>query len=617
MKLARAASTVAVALLVLMAGAAATVAVLGERLLAAVIEKAGPALVGREVRVGGVEIEWGRRTTVAVADLTVADVAWTTNPAMLRAARAELTIDLLDLLRLRLSPLRLGLQQPALRLARDEQGRWNLPGTGTGDGTSGSNSFVRLGALHEMEIEGGELIVDDLASPGVEGRITSLSARLPRPADDIEFEGMVRWDSGRPLAFSGRAGSPAELLNSGDDDREPFPIQLTVGPETARLSAIGHLTRPLELAGVDLRIRAQGEDMAPLLATFAETATATPPLKFTAQLTDTEHGWSLQDVEARLGESRLRGKATASFGAGKQKPQLSLDFVVPRLVPSDFGWIASLIGGGEAAANFPARMQVPAKWLRRVDARGNLRVERLDELAIEPAGLHLSFKLDDGHLHIEPLRLEVAGSAVEGTATVNTAGEAPPRIALRMDANDLQLGPLLAAFGIDEITGTLKSATVDLRGRGATLHEVVAGLDGAVSFRIAEGNLDLPGLSHLSMGLMEGLGVVLGGSGGGAATPVACAVGDLSVRQGVARVERLAILIPQVLVTGEGSVRLSESTIRLTLIPRPLDDALFRVVVPVVISGKLAAPEVTKHPELRVGARPETAPDACGGADRR
>ena len=187
-----------------------------------------------------------------------------------------------------------------------------------------------------------------------------------------------------------------------------------------------------------------------------------------------------------------------------------------------------------------------------------------------------------------------------------------------MDAGDLQLGPLLAAFGIDGVTGALESASVDLRGRGVTLREVAAGLDGAVRFRAVEGSVGLPGLSHLSMGLVETLGVVLGGGGDGAATAVTCAVGDVSVRQGVAHVERLAILLPQVVVTGEGTVRLGEATMRLALIPRPLDEALFRVVVPVVISGDLASPEVTKHPDLRVGARPGTATDACGKeADRR
>jgi hypothetical protein len=46
-------------------------------------------------------------------------------------------------------------------------------------------------------------------------------------------------------------------------------------------------------------------------------------------------------------------------------------------------------------------------------------------------------------------------------------------------------------------------------------------------------------------------------------------------------------------------------------VPRPLDEALLRVVVPVVISGALASPEVEPHPELRLGMRSEAPADVC------
>jgi hypothetical protein len=108
----------------------------------------------------------------------------------------------------------------------------------------------------------------------------------------------------------------------------------------------------------------------------------------------------------------------------------------------------------------------------------------------------------------------------------------------------------------------------------------------------------------------------VGGDAG--ATPVVCAIGDLPVRAGVVHAERLVVVTPRVAITGEGAVRLGDGTLRLTLVPRPLDEALLRVVVPVVVSGDLASPEVAPHPELRVGSRPEPAADVCAGeAGRR
>ena len=612
MKLVRVA---AVALLVLAAGVVVVAATFGERLLAAAIGRAGPALVGREVRVGGVSIDWGFPTSIAATDLAVADAAWGADAPMLRARRAEATVDPLDLLRLRVSPVRLALRQPALRLARDARGRWNLPSAGSsagGGSASGGGSLFESAAPREVEVEGGEMTVDDLASPGVEGRITGLSAR-GTPAG-LEFRGTAAREGGAPVPFSGEAGPVAALFGGGGGDAKPFPVRLAVGPETARLTANGHLARPLELSGVDLRVQAQSDDLAPLLAALAVPVAATPPFRLTARLTDAGRGWDLREVAARLGGSRIEGEASVLF-AGRPKPLLRFDASAPRIALSDFGWLASGGGGGGGAPSGSwVSAELPTAWLRLAEAEGGLRVERLEGLAAEPAGLRAGIGLRGGRLRVRPLRLELPGGVVEGTATVEAAdGGAPPRVALEAEASGLQLGPLLAAFGVGgEVTGTARTASVDLRGRGATLREVAAGLDGAAGFRIADGSLRVPGLARLSMGLAETFGAVLGVGGDAGATPVACAVGDLRVRSGVAHAERLVVVTPRVAITGEGTVRLGDGTLRLTLTPHPLDAALLRVVVPVVVSGDLASPEVSTRPELRVGAARAGAPaDAC------
>lgn len=605
MKIARIA---AIVLLVLVAGTVAVAAIFGERLLAAAIERAGPALVGREVRMSDVSVDWGFPTRVAATDLVVADADWSTDTPMLRARRVELAVDLLDLLRLRLSPVRLALLQPALHLARDERGRWNLPSAGSSGSASGGGSFFEFAVPREVEVEGGEVTVDDLASPGVEARIAALSVR--GAPDGLEVRGTATREGGDPVPFSGEAG-PVAALFGGEGGAEPYPVRLAVGPDVARLSAAGHLARPLELGGVDLRVEAQGDDLAPLLGALAVSVAGTPSFRLTARLTDVERGWSLQDVAADVGESRINGEASVLL-AGRPKPMLRFDASAPRVVVSDFDWLGSIGGGGGATTGSWAGAELPTAWLRRAEAEGSLRVERLEGLAAEPAGLRAGIELKDGRLRLQPLRLELAAGAAEGSATVDAAvAEAPPRARLRLEVNDLRLGPLMAAFGVGEVTGTVRTASVDLRGRGTTPREIAAGLDGAARFRVADGSLGVPGLAHLSMGLAETFGAVLGLGGDTGATPVACVIGDLPVRGGVVHPERLVVVTPRVSITAKGTVRLGDGTLRLTLTPSPLDPALLRVVVPVVVSGDLASPEVKTHPELRVGARPEPLADVC------
>ena len=188
-------------------------------------------------------------TTLTATDLAVADAAQSADAPLLRARRAEVTIDLMDLLRLRVSPVRLALRQPALHLVRDAQGRWNLPQVPGGSGAS----LIELAAPRDVEVEGGEMIVDDLASPGVEGRIAALSAR--GTPGGVEFRGTASYDGGAPVTVSGEVGPFAALFRNGEDGAGSFPVRLTVGPETARASASGHIARPLDLAGVDPRVQ--------------------------------------------------------------------------------------------------------------------------------------------------------------------------------------------------------------------------------------------------------------------------------------------------------------------------------------------------------------------------
>ena len=597
----------AVVLLVLVAGTSILAAAFGERLLAAAIERAGPALLGREVRVGGVSIDWGFPTSAAATDLVVDNADRGADTPLLRAERAEVTVALLNLLRLRVLPVRLTLRQPALHLARDAQGRWNLPWAG--GGASGGASPIEFEAPREVEVENGEVTVDDLASPGVEARIAALSARAT--PSGTAFRGTASLEGGAQVDVSGEAGPVAALFRVGAG---PFPVRLAIGPEKARLSAVGHLARPLDLAGVDLGIEAQGDERLRAVSRRVRRPGrrhAAVPLH-SAPLTDIERGWSLRDIAARVGESWVEGEASALL-AGRRRPFLRYDLAAPFVAPSDLGWLAPGGGQGGATSGSLAGARLPtAAWLRQADAEGDLRVERLEGLANEPVGLRSNIELKDGRLRLQPLRIELAGGAAEGSATVEAVDGAPPRTGLRLEAADgLRLGPLLAAFGVDGFTGRVGTASVDVRGQGATVGEVAAGLDGVARFRVADGGIRVPGLARLSMGLVETFGAVLGVGGDAGATPVACAVGDLPVRRGVVLAERLVVVTPRVAVTAEGTLRLGDGALRLTLTPIPLDEALFRVVVPVVISGDLASPEVTPHPELRVGVRPEPAADVC------
>ncbi|MDJ0387234.1 AsmA family protein [Roseomonas sp. E05] len=612
--IARAASVTATALLALVAALAVVLAFFGGHLAALAIERGGSALVGRAVKVGPVTVDWGRYTTVTAQELRVADLAWSPAAQMLRIGRSDITFDLWDLLRLQLMPDRVRLRQPVLHLARNQQGQWNLPQAqkdgSPASGKAGHDLLARLAALQAVEVTGGQLSVDSLASPGTEGEVRAFALHMQEENGGTDFRGMASLRGGAPVPFTGRTGSPDALLRSIRTDGTPFPVQVKLGPETARLSADGHLGNPLDLASADLRLRGDGDSLAPLLGAIGLPAEPTPPFHLTAHATGDGQGWNLRDMLARLGSSELRGSASLVRNA-QPRPRLSFDLIAPRIALADFEWLVATPGAGGVASSAPQPARMPAAWLRQADASGTLQVQQLEGLPGEPAALRMTANLQDGRLHIEPLRLEIAGGMAEGATTIAADEAGSVQSSLRLEASGLSLAPVLAPLGIEWLTGSFATASLDLRSQGATRPEILAGLGGRANFRVSEGSLDLSGLPHISMDLVETLGFLLGSGGGSGPTPVVCAVADLPIRHGVVQVEQLVVQIPQVVIVGEGTVQLAQSRLNLTLTPNPLQDALLRVLVPVVVSGDLASPGVTRHPELSLQTKAAAQAKAC------
>ena len=89
--------------LVLFAGVAiAGVVIGGGPLISKIVEYQGSALLGREIRVGRVEISWGRLTRIRAEHIRVANAEWGSNPHMITIGRLELEIELGALLALKL-----------------------------------------------------------------------------------------------------------------------------------------------------------------------------------------------------------------------------------------------------------------------------------------------------------------------------------------------------------------------------------------------------------------------------------------------------------------------------------------------------------------------------------
>src|SRR5580693_5078355 len=111
---------------VLFVGAAVTaVAVGGAPLIMQLVENQGSALLGRQIRVGQLEISWGHPTRIVVEHITVANAEWGSRPNMIAVGRLDMDIEPGALLELKLMVPQLVLEEGSLFLETSTDGKEN------------------------------------------------------------------------------------------------------------------------------------------------------------------------------------------------------------------------------------------------------------------------------------------------------------------------------------------------------------------------------------------------------------------------------------------------------------------------------------------------------------
>jgi hypothetical protein len=235
---------------------------------------------------------------------------------------------------------------------------------------------------------------------------------------------------------------------------------------------------------------------------------------------------------------------------------------------------------------------LPLEALRAVDGQLKLDVERLRAGGLELEAVQTVVALKAGDLTLEPLSATLAGGSLGGRLTL-AASRPEPALALRLDGKDIDFGELLKQAAVTEDIGGPLELAVDLKGRGASPHAIVATLDGHVQAVALDGTVDNRLLRVLSVGLGDVLGPLFGGS---EATRLECFVSRFDIAGGEAESRALVFDTGAFAVAGRGSVDLGEEQMNLAFDTETSQPSLASLAVPFRVTGPLAAPRVSPDP---------------------
>ena len=261
-------------------------------------------------------------------------------------------------------------------------------------------------------------------------------------------------------------------------------------------------------------------------------------------------------------------------------------------------------------------MPRPCRWtgLKSIDADVSIAAKRIvqDKLVLNDAAVHIV--LQRGKLVVEPLKAGIAGGTFDGKMTLD-AGPAVPELAIETSAKDVDLDTLLTSLGnpgmIENVKGGLHA---NLRGRGKSVRDIMASLDGTMGIVSGPGRIGNKAVDAVGADVMKLLTFGIGGNQQGV-NQLNCIAAPFTVEKGIARTDAILVDTGRVTVRGTGTANLRDEKLDLLFTPNVKDASLMSfAVVPMRVSGTLASPSVT--PDATAVAK-GVAGAVMGGASTR
>jgi len=494
------------------------------------IEQRVKAATGRDLDVrGGIHLKLGLEPKLVVDDVAFGNAPWGKQPQMLTAKEVEVTVALLPLLRKHFEVTRLKLIGPTIALETDSGGKGNWEFSAPQGAVQDNTPAPSGGTLGGFAV--GDIAISDGAATyrdGKTGEVTtiviedlSVHARDPGSPISGSFRGRV---NDTAVALEGDFGPPDQLLGK----RWPYPVAVQ--------GEIGG-----KKASVGTRVSVQGNLV------------------------------GLDELKVSSGSSTLSGKVAVLTGGVRPKVTFKLD--APAFSVADFAWPVKAAAAAKATAHSKylfSEEPVDLAGLKDVDAEGEIAIgtltlaegRRLDQV-------HVKLMLSNGRLEVPVLQASLFGGTLAGRIELDAARAPDAALTVHAEAQNLDLGALLAAAGVKrELHGGKTEVKADLSARGASPRQWASSASGNViavagpaTVVTPKGTTDVP-LDRLLEAINPFRGV-------DATTDLRCAVVRLPLKDGVAAIDRsIAVETSKVGATASGTLDFRTETLDLSIKPQ-------------------------------------------------
>ncbi|MGK5026337.1 AsmA family protein [Janthinobacterium sp. RB2R34] len=407
---------------------------------------------------------------------------------------------------------------------------------------------------------------------------------------------------GAPVRGSGKAGGVLSLQQQGT----PFPLQAEMHSAGTTLAIVGTLTRPTELAALDVLLKISGPSMAQLYSLTGVLLPETPPFSTQGRLTGVlKRGggdWVYDKFSGKVGSSDISGKMTFS----ERKPRNFLaGNVHSRLL--QFSDLGPLVGADNRASKEqrgerqvqPAGRVLPVQAFKTerwtsLDADVRYTVDKITrdaDLPISQVDTHIVLK--DSVLSLSPLNFNIAGGTLVSQIRMDGSGKTVPgRIAaeLKASARRMQikqlfpkLEPLQASVG--QINGDAA-----LSATGNSVASLLGNSNGEVKALINGGSISKLLLEEMGLNIGS---VVLAKLSGDKQVRLNCLAADFGVTHGLMQTRQFIVDTDDATLHVDGTINLDNERLDLTLRPDSKGVRIFSLRAPLYVKGTFSDPDVS------------------------
>ncbi len=568
------------------------------------------AATGRQTVIDGrLEGQWSLTPRFVIEDFHMANAEWGREKELIAFERAEIVVDLREMLRGRTVLPEIRLVKPQLALERNAagEGNWTF-GVVAAKDVAAPEDRTEMPLIGRLRIEDGRFVYrDEKAGIDIDAEIATVRGAGGEGTDRVCLGGRGTMH-GEAFRLRMMGGSLLSLR----ENEEPYPltVEIEVGQTRGRMS--GTLADPIRFEGIDLEVALSGPDLGKLQTMTGVPLPMTPPYDLRGRLHRDGAILRIETMAGRVGNSDLGG--IIRIDTGRERLYLEADLHSRVLNYRDIGPLiglhpdeelkpntAAMTGAQKAAAQKagepvakgpPPRVLPDAplaiEQIRQVDARVKFRGDKVEAPNTPLSGVDLDLLLENSVLHLRPLKLGVAGGLVNADIRIDARSDA---VLTQYDVklNQFRLERFLESAGLKDSGSGEINGRIQLVGYGDTVQKSLGSANGQVRMAMDNGTL-----SNLAMELV-GLDVgqaALFWAGGDKQIPLRCFVTDFNVERGLMTPRVFVLDTTDTTVTAEGSISLTQELLGLKIRAHPKDPSLLSARTPININGAFSRPTV-------------------------